>query len=270
MLPGGHVRGDVIAARVRVDGLLEGRVRATRQVFVGPRGRLLAEVHGVLLVDEGGSFRGRLHGEIGPLDPPSLTHLIALPPSAPTPVPEPGRPRRALVVPPPFALEIVDDVPPAAPSTASLPAVSEEAMAQSRARQAAVASNELVVASDSEPPARLSRPAVHRPTPRMPPPFVDGGAPVAPQRTATPGSPVPRPTQAPSGEPPPDRGRRTTQPSARRPVAAQAPPRSGSPPRPQGRPLPKQPPTGRQAAAVPTRRGDTDLDDPWFDEDQKT
>jgi cytoskeletal protein CcmA (bactofilin family) len=54
------VRADVVAAAVRVDGHLEGRVRAFRQVAVGPEGTLIGDVQGVLAVEEGGLFRGHV------------------------------------------------------------------------------------------------------------------------------------------------------------------------------------------------------------------
>jgi len=61
--PGGMARSDVVAARVRVDGHLEGRVRATQQVAIGAQGTLVGEVQGLLAVEEGGVFRGTVELE---------------------------------------------------------------------------------------------------------------------------------------------------------------------------------------------------------------
>jgi cytoskeletal protein CcmA (bactofilin family) len=57
---GGVAAADIVAARVRIDGLLEGRIRASRQVSIGATGRLVGDVWGLLAVDEGGVFEGRI------------------------------------------------------------------------------------------------------------------------------------------------------------------------------------------------------------------
>lgn len=62
--PGGLARADVVAARVRIDGHLEGRVRATQQVVIGSHGTLIGDVQGLLAVEEGGTFKGRVDVEI--------------------------------------------------------------------------------------------------------------------------------------------------------------------------------------------------------------
>lgn len=60
---GGVAISDVVAARVRVDGRLEGRVRATQQVVIGLHGVLVGDVQGLLAIEDGGVFQGRVDPE---------------------------------------------------------------------------------------------------------------------------------------------------------------------------------------------------------------
>jgi cytoskeletal protein CcmA (bactofilin family) len=76
---GGVAMAQVIAGRVRVDGVLDGRVRASRQVSIGPRGKLIGDVWGMLAVDEGGVFQGRIV--------PESDDRISAPRAAPPPSP---------------------------------------------------------------------------------------------------------------------------------------------------------------------------------------
>ncbi|MCP4868935.1 MAG: hypothetical protein GY898_09465 [Proteobacteria bacterium] len=62
--PGGVAKADVVAARVRIDGRLQGRVRATQQVVIGSQGTLIGDVQGLLAVEDGGTFKGRVDVEI--------------------------------------------------------------------------------------------------------------------------------------------------------------------------------------------------------------
>jgi cytoskeletal protein CcmA (bactofilin family) len=64
--PTGVAVADVVAARVRVDGRLEGRVRATQQVAIGSDGCLIGDVQGLLAVEEGGLFQGRVELDTDP------------------------------------------------------------------------------------------------------------------------------------------------------------------------------------------------------------
>lgn len=57
---GAVVRAEVVATQVTVDGYLEGPVRTTRSVRIGPRGVLQGDVVGELHIDPGGVHRGRL------------------------------------------------------------------------------------------------------------------------------------------------------------------------------------------------------------------
>ena len=182
---GGVVTADVIAARVRVDGRLEGRVRASRQVSVGPKGTLVGDVWGLLAVDEGGVFQGRIvpdsddhvteaprspaadaprglrleAGDSGPLRLPTKRRVTqpsaersasdstaprrddALPappaapsaqPPSPTTTPTAKTPRRLVALPraPLVPTPVFDEPPPAAPSTARLPRITDEAVEQ--------------------------------------------------------------------------------------------------------------------------------------------
>lgn len=60
---------EVVAARVRIDGRLEGRVRATQQVAIGEHGCLVGNVQGLLAVEEGGVFKGRVDVDLDPPEP---------------------------------------------------------------------------------------------------------------------------------------------------------------------------------------------------------
>ncbi len=69
---GGVAVAEVVAARVRVDGRLEGRVRATQQVAIGTEGCLVGNVQGLLAVEEGGVFKGRVDVEFDLPEPPPI------------------------------------------------------------------------------------------------------------------------------------------------------------------------------------------------------
>ena len=58
--PDALVLADIVAATVRIDGRVEGRVRVAGEVTIGARGCLVGEVEGLLEVEEGGVFQGRL------------------------------------------------------------------------------------------------------------------------------------------------------------------------------------------------------------------
>jgi cytoskeletal protein CcmA (bactofilin family) len=66
--PGALVVAEVVAAAVHIDGRVEGRVRATGDVTIGRRGCLVGEVEGLLHVEEGGVFQGRIAHEGVPVD----------------------------------------------------------------------------------------------------------------------------------------------------------------------------------------------------------
>lgn len=76
---GAQVKADVVAGRVRIDGVLEGTIRASREASVGPDGRLVGDVYGMLAVDEGGVFQGRII--------PSTDEGLVTAPGAPAPAP---------------------------------------------------------------------------------------------------------------------------------------------------------------------------------------
>jgi len=54
------VLADIVAASVCIEGRVEGRVRAAGEVTIGHRGVLIGNVEGLLHVEEGGIFQGRL------------------------------------------------------------------------------------------------------------------------------------------------------------------------------------------------------------------
>ncbi|GEM_PF-3314490 len=93
------VEADITAAVVRVEGSLDGSVRASKRVSVGPRGRLVGDVYGVLSVDDGGFVQGRGASR----------------------TPPPEAPRRPPVKP----VRVYDVDPPRAPSTGAIPSISE-------------------------------------------------------------------------------------------------------------------------------------------------
>lgn len=98
---GGIVDADVTAAVVRVEGDLDGTVRASQRVSVGPRGRLIGDIHGVLSIDDGGFVQSR--------------NMMISPPRAPSPtVRAPVKPQRVYHVDPPRA-----------PSAGAIPSISE-------------------------------------------------------------------------------------------------------------------------------------------------
>lgn len=98
---GGIVDADVSAAVVRVEGDLDGTVRASQRVSVGPRGRLIGDIHGVLSIDDGGFVQSR--------------NMMVSPPQAPAPtLRAPVKPQRVYHV-----------APPRAPSTGAIPSISE-------------------------------------------------------------------------------------------------------------------------------------------------
>ncbi len=93
------VEAEITAAVVRVEGTVEGTVRAAQRVSVGPRGRLVGDVFGTLSIDDGGFVQGR--------------GAARVPPPAPV--------RRAPVKP----VRVYDVDPPRAPSTGAIPSISE-------------------------------------------------------------------------------------------------------------------------------------------------
>jgi hypothetical protein len=249
---------------------------------VGPRGRLLADVYGVLLLDEGGVFRGRIQGEIAPSEPvrspppaPPPEPLTAVPrePRAPAPGTAPSPPApRPLAVPVPLVDEIVDDLPPAAPSTASIPVVTD---ADLRRRQGGWARVPGTRAEEDSPPSRQSEPFAPVPTAR---PASATSPPVPPRRVVQPAAPLPRRDVA-SGTV----RRSSTQPSAERPAPSRVPtrpaPATRSPPGPSTGVARGIPPASavrpdrpselpaRPASGPGPRAGEGELDDPWFDDE---
>ena len=270
---GALVRADVVAARVRVEGTLQGRVRATRQVSVGPRGRLEAEVHGVLLVDEGGVFRGRLHGEIGPLDPPSATALLA----ATSGGAKAGRSTaRRLAVPTPPVGEIVEGIPPEAPTTSHHKSITKEEIAVVQAEIASGRQRATVIETSPPPRRAETQPMAREPEPlqlkpshtmlkaaaMVQPPIVPANPPPAAPKTKR-SSTLPSVSTAArlrSAE------ARVTEPGARAPKAASEPSPSIRAPGPSpSNPSPRA--TSPSLARVPKvpPAQEVELDDPWFD-----
>lgn len=101
---GAVVRAEVVATQVTVEGYLEGPVRTTRSVRIGPRGVLQGDVVGELQIDPGGVHRGKLtvarplpttNASAGVPTPPPLdsSHLFAAPFDVPS-VPHSPVPRR--------------------------------------------------------------------------------------------------------------------------------------------------------------------------------
>lgn len=81
--PEALVLADVVAASVRIEGRLEGRVRSAGDVTLGSRGCLVGDVSGLLQVEEGGVFQGRIAHEREPTE--TQDRLQAAPHEDPAP-----------------------------------------------------------------------------------------------------------------------------------------------------------------------------------------
>ena len=135
----GRVDAEVVAARVVVEGELHGRVQATQQVAIAHTGKLVGVVRGLLTVEEGGIFQGRLEVDgtadraatnpaSAPPQPPEAGSSLRLrPPSArPRRLTTPSGGHPAISLPgPDLPIEVLDEPPPAAPTTARMKAVSD-------------------------------------------------------------------------------------------------------------------------------------------------
>jgi cytoskeletal protein CcmA (bactofilin family) len=97
----GFARGDVVAARVRIDGRLEGRVRATQQVVIGSHGALIGDVQGMLAVEKGGVFRGQVQVEIDITASHTSGPIETVHPKPPAPFDSQPTPRRLVKAPAP-------------------------------------------------------------------------------------------------------------------------------------------------------------------------
>ncbi len=232
----GRVDAEVIASRVHIAGVLEGRVQATQQVAITKTGKLAGLVRGLLTVEEGGIFQGRLEVDT-PADQASTTPGSAAPdatssgsaPSLRLEAPK-KTPRRLTspsgghpAVPPPVhprGIPVLDEPPPAAPTTARMKAISDtEVIAAKRSRAAS--------------------------SPRVPTPSTSPRPSTTPSG-ATPSMP-PRPT-------PPKR----RAPTAETPALRPPPLRQGTPPRAAAGAVPAPP----KLASSPQ----AELEDSWFEE----
>ena len=197
--PKGIVKADVVAARVRVDGRLDGRVRATQQVVIGTHGCLVGEVQGLLAVEEGGVFRGQVELE----SPDLASTTIEAPPVVES---WPGqRPQRLepQVDPPRLRL-------PQRRRSATTPSTDRETLITRKMPQVRGDSSHSLLPTDArqapiEPRPPSPRPAPAPRSPAEPPP----ASPVRPQsyRSPTPASPpgqqrtvtAPHPPRRPGG-----------------------------------------------------------------------
>jgi|GEM_PF-715553 len=84
---GGLLLADVTANEVRIEGVLEGDVRAATGVSIGPHGTLQGHVQGKLSIDDGGIFRGTVDrdGQDSPPERPRRAAVTTVP-SAGVPV----------------------------------------------------------------------------------------------------------------------------------------------------------------------------------------
>ena len=235
--PEGVARVDVVAARVRVDGRLEGRVRATQQVAIGGEGVLVGQVQGLLAVEEGGLFQGRV--EVEAPDPAAMT--MEAPPVAQS---QPGRA--------PQRLERHEQ--PARRPHLRLPEKRRSATSPSADREAVITRKMPQVRGDGSHPQL----AVQAHQPQRHPPAAAASRPI-PARPTDRRTPAGAPAAAPS---PPRPEQHTTAP-ARRIVTPPHPSRTGR--RSPGGP-------GAEDRRHGPRPGDPvmdreDLSDEWFEED---
>lgn len=241
--PHAQVRADVLAGRIRVEGLLEGRVRVAQSVVVAASGKLVGEVHGVLVVEEGGVFRGRLRGELGEPTPapppvpgsPLVSASVSSPPSATQPAPA-SAPAQGAHAAPEAPLVPVRPIPAAmlaAPSPHSAPTLSPPVVLPAPAVHPAPAAVVFEV-EGVEPPPRQTAPAA--PLPLRPPKLlratsehrvVAAPPPSAPTTGRMPAFREPAPRAAPApvrlDEHSDPRPRATTQPSSARPSRGSSP-----------------------------------------------
>ncbi len=245
----GRVDAEVIASRVHVAGVLEGRVQATQQVAIAKTGTLTGLVRGLLTVEEGGVFQGRLEVDT-PAERASTTPGSAAPDASETPssssspslrLEAPARTPRRLTspsgghpaVPSPGhqrALQVLDEPPPAAPTTARMKAISETDVKTAERIRSASSPSGSGLGSATPSGSRLSGPTpsgsrLSSPTPSMPP------RPTPPTRRA---------------------------PTAETPALRPPPLRPGTPPRAPAPPVPAPP----KLASSPQ----AELEDSWFEE----
>jgi cytoskeletal protein CcmA (bactofilin family) len=134
----GVVLADIMGAVVRVEGVVEGRVRATERVSIGPRGRLHGDVEGVLSVDDGGLFQGNVTA-----------------PQRAVPI------RRRPVTP----RRVYNDAPPRAPTTDAISSISESDISDALFQMSADPAPSVSRTAETVPKARrrlLRVPARHR------------------------------------------------------------------------------------------------------------
>lgn len=259
--PTGLAKADVVAARVRVDGHLEGRIRATQQIAIGSDGVLEGEVQGLLAVAEGGIFRGRVE-----LEPPDLASTtMEAPPIVES---KPGhRLHRLERTPEPPRLRL-----PERRRSATSPSVDRESVITRKMPQVrGDASHPLLATSPQAEPSPETDPSItsgRRPAPRsraqVAPrhiaPQQPAAGPDAPRRPARLQRPAPKPAgPGEAGQPfRPDRSDRAS--GVRRAVTPPHPPRRHSAaqrdPRSSGRIGPGDPVHDRE-----------DLSDEWFEEE---